>query len=626
MNYEKIIKTIKKYKIISFDVFDTIIKRNVSEPCEIFDLIERKYHLENFKKNRIDIENRKRSEKKREITLDEIYDELSGYYKSYSKEELITIEEREELDNCTLNIDIQPILKYCKENNKIIIIISDIYLKYDLMNKILEKNKISYNKMYISCEIGKSKDTGDIYKYVINDLKVTAKDILHIGDNFKSDFINARLNGIKSILINKDNLKIKHYKKMDSLDEHYLKYYINNKIPEKADYFYREGFSMMGPLLYQFCYWLHKNVIENDINRILFFSRDGLIIKKSYDLLYGKEIVTDYFYISRRASIVPSLKYCKNVNEMLDSMYLEKEVKTTKLLTNLGLEITEDLKEKALNNGIKLDDKIDVNSPEDKEKIEKLSVFYDSIIYNSNKENAALVKYLKSNVKNNKRIAIVDIGWFGNMQNSLEKIIKNENIDVKLYGYYVGMNPNNTYQDKYEMQGFLFDKNKNVEQFEMERRYNSVFEIMFTNSSPSLKKYEVRNQKVSFVFKKADNSDKEKMIEDFQQGALDFISKVTHDSNIKNICWDSINLLKILNDFGCNPSLEDATRWGNMNFDTGSSENYIAKPYINKWDFLFIYKTISNLKKSYWKIGYLKRALKININYNRLYDLLKKGK
>ena len=39
---------------------------------------------------------------------------------------------------------------------------------------------------------------------------------------------------------------------------------------------------------------------------------------------------------------------------------------------------------------------------------------------------------------------------------------------------------------------------------------------------------------------------------------------------------------------------------------------------LENWNF------IDDLKRCYWKIGFFKRVIKLKVNYNKLYDLLKK--
>ena len=59
INYKNAYKLIDKADIVSFDVFDTLITRMVSNPTQIFDIVQEEYNKKNkkriydFKKNRI---------------------------------------------------------------------------------------------------------------------------------------------------------------------------------------------------------------------------------------------------------------------------------------------------------------------------------------------------------------------------------------------------------------------------------------------------------------------------------------------------------------------------------------------------------------------------------------------
>lgn len=71
---------------------------------------------------------------------------------------------------------------------KKVIFTSDMYLPKDVIQKILDKNGYVQNdKLYLSSEIKLTKARGALYKYVLDDMKLAEKELLHIGDNFQSD-------------------------------------------------------------------------------------------------------------------------------------------------------------------------------------------------------------------------------------------------------------------------------------------------------------------------------------------------------------------------------------------------------------------------------------------------------
>lgn len=75
---------IHSYQYISFDLFDTLIKRSFSSVEHIFELVEIKYNtshadrkIKNFKKKRIQAERKARKLKTREdISIEDIYNNL----------------------------------------------------------------------------------------------------------------------------------------------------------------------------------------------------------------------------------------------------------------------------------------------------------------------------------------------------------------------------------------------------------------------------------------------------------------------------------------------------------------------------------------------------------------------
>ena len=82
-----------KYDYISFDIFDTLIVRNVLKPEEVFLIVESKYNslnkkkISDFKTNRL-LAQRKASlnnSEMEEADINLIYKELENYYSKHRK-------------------------------------------------------------------------------------------------------------------------------------------------------------------------------------------------------------------------------------------------------------------------------------------------------------------------------------------------------------------------------------------------------------------------------------------------------------------------------------------------------------------------------------------------------------
>ena len=81
----KLKKLIDSHDVVSFDIFDTLIKRNCFNPTDIFDIVEMKYNenyekkISKFREKRILAEKLARDKYKQyeDVTLKEIYECLS---------------------------------------------------------------------------------------------------------------------------------------------------------------------------------------------------------------------------------------------------------------------------------------------------------------------------------------------------------------------------------------------------------------------------------------------------------------------------------------------------------------------------------------------------------------------
>ena len=86
----KIIEGLERYEVISFDIFDTLIKRNVKHPEDIFSLVEivfnnrEKEKIQNFKEVRIKAYY-EAAQKNKNCNLDDIYKEIEIFANFFTK-------------------------------------------------------------------------------------------------------------------------------------------------------------------------------------------------------------------------------------------------------------------------------------------------------------------------------------------------------------------------------------------------------------------------------------------------------------------------------------------------------------------------------------------------------------
>lgn len=296
----------RKKCVVSFDIYDTLVKRDVPHPAMVFDLIAEEYERNCGEKllfrdiRTIAEREARQAHPGREVTLDEIY----GYIDLPSKEELKEIEKRLELWVTKPNYPVVDFYHQCIKSGKRVILISDMYLPRELIEEILKKCGLTgYEKLYLSSEIGVEKKTGKLYDYVLNDLGLPSYTIIHFGDRKKTDNIIPRLRGISSFYVPpciKSTEFLDRQTLRESCDS--LFWFVNNNLPKykDEDELFRWGYETLGPLLMGFCMWVHAKVKENDVDRVFFLARDMNLVYKYYSMLYPNE-KTYYLEVSRRS-------------------------------------------------------------------------------------------------------------------------------------------------------------------------------------------------------------------------------------------------------------------------------------------------------------------------------------
>ena len=197
---------ISHFDIVSFDIFDTLIERNVAKPSDIFKVVGENVLGDGYSKKfcdqRICAEKLVRGKRGgNEVTLEEIYKELASIYREQWKI-LMKAEIETEIDYCYPKEKYVHILEKCIQKGKKVFLISDMYLSEDVIVALLNKYHIvGYDKLYVSNIYNANKRSGRLFEVVVNENDINVKRMVHIGDSIRSDFLGAHKAGIRAILI-----------------------------------------------------------------------------------------------------------------------------------------------------------------------------------------------------------------------------------------------------------------------------------------------------------------------------------------------------------------------------------------------------------------------------------------
>lgn len=625
---------IDRHQVIFFDIFDTLIKRNIPIGKDVFYLVDKEfkriYKKEiNFYKNRQLAEKLARKYcKYREVNLDEIYAYLSDFYDENTIKILKLLEIKLELDLCVRNNEIVKYYDYCIKRKKRIFIISDMYLNRDVIEKILEKNNITkYEKIYISCEERVTKwEGGALFKKVIKENNLNLLDIVHIGNDKIADFKMARKQGIEAFLVkerfSKRYFKCENFSKEDNFIYNCLGVFIDNTLDKNLPNSYKIGYEIFGPILYEYMKWLSFQINKLNLKEIYFLSRDGYILKKAFSLL-NQDIKSYYFYASRQAIIVPSFVFCNTFEEIVDSYKSWPQTFSLKFLFNkLGLNC-DFYKKEIVKYGLEEDS---IFLFKDIKTNNILRALYEDIKEdiknNSKKQYELLKKYIDENNMIGK-IAIVDIGAGCSIEYAINKIINKSKWNIDLYGLYF-----HTYRDFTENRKAFIDSSEKNKDFNLLLRFcYMLLEVFFSAPHGTVLGYEEKNNSIIPIFDDYEYRNKDGIIDEefeiknLQQGALDFIKNI--DKSIgKYICFKENIILTNFKNFGLTPNLEDAILWGNFRF---SSDEFkpLAKPKDLKYYLIKPMQFFRDLKNCLWPTAFLERLFKFKLLNKSIFYLYK---
>lgn len=543
-------------KIVSFDIFDTLITRPFLYPKDLFTFLNDDYRKLSknvgidFARIREESEVLARTEafedKKEEVKLDRIYEIIEEEYdvKKEIAEHLKKKEIELELRFCKRRETAYSIYKLAKYLGKKVICTSDMYLPLEVIEQILKTNGFDeIDKIYLSCEEMKTKSTGNLYEKVIKEENVEPSNIVHIGDNYRSDYEMAKKHKINSIYFPKttdvmldknttNNLAQMLYTSMPFWRDNQTsmnfigirtmiavvanKYFDNpfRTFNRESDFNidpYLIGYYAVGMYMLGVTNWLLRETENKGYKNLAFMARDGYLPMEIYNIFkkYYKNVPeAKYLRVSRKALISAIVIDKMDLYKLTDIINIENhnpkyiikyvkqslkdypEEKIKEIIEKNGIEYEKDIKTRQKFNKlvkIIIDQLFDENK--NNEKIEKLKGFFG--------------KYFED------KSATFDIGYSGRPEMYLS-ILCNKPIDT----YFLNINQDEAmkYSDVagYKLNTY-FDAKPAVTGF--------AYESIISELAPSTIGYDLTGEEVKPILEKNNKTYQEKYIISFMQNA-----------------------------------------------------------------------------------------------------------
>ncbi|QKE65043.1 hypothetical protein HNE05_17350 [Aquipseudomonas campi] len=567
-------------RAVSFDVFDTLFLRVLHEPEALFDLLGLKLQINDFRQQRIAAQRlgfqRMHNDGRNEIHLGDIYSSMPSTLSSLAEHG--AWEQRLEQLVLRVNPEVLALLEEARVAGKSIALTSDMYLPESFFRALVERAGLNIEHFLISSACNSTKrDNGELFIQLQQRLGVQPADILHVGDNPLGDVQRAQEKGLRCL----------HYQAPafvgpgDTLDalssirlglSRYGAYF-----PEKSCW-WQLGWQFGGPILQEFLHWIQQQARLDQVDRILFVSRDGYLMHQLHQSSPGKHLDAYYLRGSRVSFTLAGLTEQNFLKHVTFLMSGANNITLEDLFSRIGLDLPDEqvLEDLGLSNATLL-------TKNSYERVQQfLIAMRPSLLKSAQQTRKGLYRHLLDlGIRDGMRIAFVDVGWSGTTQQAFQTACEGM-FALDLTGYYLGLSEHSSKlasHKKIKLRAFTENTGASHAQSQALYRNRAVAELFFSAPHPTTIGYRLpSNEPLEFIEDRERGVDYNiaTIVEEINQGISDFVihSEQLYKDIDQAVTYSGAldNLLQLLD----NPSQEQVRLIGEIyNWDAwASSENH----------------------------------------------------
>jgi FMN phosphatase YigB (HAD superfamily)/CTP:molybdopterin cytidylyltransferase MocA len=448
-------------KVLSLDVFDTMVWRRAPEPVDVFPMVARRLEQEGrlsaqitprvFQKLRIAAEARARAQRDAqgrgvEVSLEDIYAELPFYVAPKSSpEDLARVELDAERDVLMPDLDVLELMRFAHASGKQVIAISDTYLSGQELHALLESSfagEAALDRIYASSDHAVGKTSG-MFDHVLQDLKLEPRQLVHVGDHPEADVESPSKLGIPTVHFERgtryfDAVRQREQHHHDP-DRPYLEgdaglTALRGKLLHRTELdqlapelkpFWAYGAACLGPALAGFAEWVVESATVAGATTAHCLMREGELLAELIDGAAGY-MVADVrgkpIWLSRHVCARASI--FEGSERELRTMLVRRRPPTVRqLCETLGVDVetSAKLRESA---DARLDDVATLDAT-----LAELSSdpeLRQAIVNSARVLRERVMEYLRREAGGEERLVLVDLGWGGTIQSLVYQLLRRD--------------------------------------------------------------------------------------------------------------------------------------------------------------------------------------------------------
>ncbi|MEM1964297.1 MAG: rhamnan synthesis F family protein [Candidatus Caldarchaeum sp.] len=559
----------KRFKIILFDVFDTLLQRPLLNPDTVRHFIKEAIAneidpnlAEKFAELRTVAEVQARTQKGKDVSLREIYGVLARLMgiDNQIAERIMEIEINIECAAVRAHPVGHELFEAAQRTGKPILLVSDMFLPSETISTMLSQQGLKgWQSIWVSSEVGLRKDESQMYLAIAQATRVPLENMLVVGDNERADvqvpcdlqmgYIHIMRPTELARGMPKWEAIVEEIERSDPSSEITLGLILNRlfstihfeaSLPEDllGGNPYNVGFGFVGPMLTSFAEWLLEQSKLLGIQDLFFLSREGKIIRDVFDVWASKTRASQdiprshYLVVSRRCASVASIDAFSDIAEIAKPELFPTTLENF-LETRYGLILSSEQWEGVEKSTGFSRETIVEHEIGQIHKLMPILKHVEPYVYEvRDQEREGLLCYLQQ-MGLHSQSALVDVGYAGTVQCALSKLL-----GFPLHGLYMMTDFRAEQREKQgcKMKGFFCERAMRLPNAHILYKYSFEVEKLLAANEPQVLCYLRRSPNSSEVVARYQHESIASQIytplrEEIRRGALDFAKEASEVRN-----------------------------------------------------------------------------------------------